>query len=214
MLHSNVAACELKSGRWREAADAASSAVDALNEVAKEELDVSTLDVGEIPIKTDDEEDVEEIPRPDITPPPKPSSSPSTTTTATTTNTTDQKPPSLPNDSPDLRPLRVKVLLRRAAALFELDSWQDLAASQSDYSLLLRLPASYTLGPSDRTLIRNRLAALSPRIDAAREREMGEMWGKLKSLGNGILKPFGLSTDNFNMIKDEKTGGYSMSFNQ
>lgn len=33
-------------------------------------------------------------------------------------------------------------------------------------------------------------------------------------LGNGILKPFGLSTDNFQMNKDEKTGGYSMNFSQ
>lgn len=74
------------------------------------------------------------------------------------------------------------------------------------------------------------LKELPPRTKAAQEKEMGEMMGKLKQvcittypreyfahcaqLGNGILKPFGLSTDNFQMVKDEKTGGYSMNFNQ
>jgi hypothetical protein len=58
------------------------------------------------------------------------------------------------------------------------------------------------------------LRDLPPRVKAAQEKEMGEMMGKLKELGNGILKPFGLSTDNFQMVKDEKTGGYSMNFNQ
>ena len=55
---------------------------------------------------------------------------------------------------------------------------------------------------------------LPPRLEEAKQKEMGEMISKLKQLGNGILKPFGLSTDNFNMVKDEKTGGYSLQFNQ
>lgn len=70
------------------------------------------------------------------------------------------------------------------------------------------------LSSADMKIVQRQLLQLPPRTKAAQEKEMAEMMGKLKSLGNGILKPFGLSTDNFQMIKDEKTGGYSMSFNQ
>ncbi|KAL5594651.1 hypothetical protein BROUX41_001570 [Berkeleyomyces rouxiae] len=70
------------------------------------------------------------------------------------------------------------------------------------------------LSAGDKKIVRAQLAALPPRIKAAQEAEMAEMWGKLKSLGNGLLKPFGLSTENFQMVKDEQSGGYSMSFNQ
>jgi hypothetical protein len=70
------------------------------------------------------------------------------------------------------------------------------------------------LSGADRKIVQQQLIKLPPLTKAAQEKEMGEMMGKLKQLGNGILKPFGLSTDNFQMVKDEKTGGYSMNFNQ
>lgn len=116
-----------------------------------------------------------------------------------------------PSRADDVARIRTKALLRRARARSEAGGWQNLAGAEEDYRALDRVPG---LGPADRRTVRAQLGALPPRTKAAQEAETAEMWGKLRQLGDGILKPFGLSTQNFQMVQDEKTGGYSVNFSQ
>lgn len=111
----------------------------------------------------------------------------------------------------DIHRIRLKSLLRRARARATAAGWHNLAGAEEDYKALAAMPG---LTPADERTVRRQLRELPPLTKAAQEKEMGEMWGKLKDLGNGILKPFGLSTNNFQMVQDENTGGYSMNFKQ
>ncbi|OCL10520.1 hypothetical protein AOQ84DRAFT_396811 [Glonium stellatum] len=111
----------------------------------------------------------------------------------------------------DIQKIRTKALLRRAKARKEIGGWAALQGSEEDYRRLSAMP---NLSPLDHKIVQNALRLLPQRLEEAKQKEMGEMVGKLKQLGNGILKPFGLSTDNFNFVKDETSGGYSMQFNQ
>lgn len=95
-------------------------------------------------------------------------------------------------------------LLRRAK-LFELDDKLDEALK--DYKRV------YELEPGQREAC-EAMIRLPPLIDERNERLKEEMLGKLKDLGNMILKPFGLSTSNFQMQKDPTSGSYSINFNQ
>ncbi|KIW94219.1 uncharacterized protein Z519_05535 [Cladophialophora bantiana CBS 173.52] len=134
----------------------------------------------------------------------------------------------------DVTRIRVKLLLRRARARTNMSSvsstfpstvsnpssttstsgsaWSSLSAALEDYKILSTTPQYWeTLPASDKKTVRDALVLLPPRIEEAKQKEVSEMMGKLKDLGNGILKPFGLSTDNFKVVKGEG-GGYSLSF--
>lgn len=136
----------------------------------------------------------------------------------------------------DIHRIRTKLLLRRARARSCLpnaskttdpeevndkskprlntdftSTWSTLSAALADYQLLATPPYFDTLPTTDQKTVRQALVTLPPQVEKAKEKEVGEMMAKLKDLGNGILKPFGLSTDMFKVQQGEG-GGYSLNF--
>lgn len=106
-------------------------------------------------------------------------------------------------------PEYIKALHRRAKANEEIDTWRSLDDALLDYEKIQKyLPVTSPFLKS----IRESISRVKPKLSEAQEREKAEMLKKLKNLGNNILGKFGLSTDNFKVIQDPKTGGYSISF--
>jgi len=107
-------------------------------------------------------------------------------------------------------PHYIKALQRRAASNEIIASWSALTSAREDYRTLLSLlPESST----QRSEINRTLRSLEPRIEDQQKKEMGEMMGKLKELGNTFLGNFGLSTDNFKFDPNGQ-GGYSVNFSR
>ena len=104
----------------------------------------------------------------------------------------------------DLRPTYMKAILRRAQVREHLDK---LTSALEDYKRVLELDPRQ--GPAMEAARR-----LPHQITAQQEKMKEECMGKLKDLGNLVLKPFGMSTDNFKMVQDPGTGGYNLSFSQ
>ncbi|XP_018577033.1 tetratricopeptide repeat protein 1 [Anoplophora glabripennis] len=98
----------------------------------------------------------------------------------------------------------VKAYLRRAK-LYE--ETEKLDESLEDYRKIL------TFDVSNAEALKA-VYRLPPLIEERNEKLKTEMLGKLKDLGNMILKPFGLSTENFQLNQDPNSGGYSINFAQ
>ncbi|KAI4198036.1 MAG: hypothetical protein LQ350_005547 [Teloschistes chrysophthalmus] len=203
VLKSNVAACHLKLADWKAAVDEATKSLEALDrldgppptpnpsdkkdERAADRVEKDTGEKGDddgvVELADDDGDEGEAL----------------------------EKLQKDDRRKDDIRRIRIKALMRRARARTEQGGWGNLQGALEDYQLLSTSPhLSPHLPPSSISTVRTALSTLPALISAAKEKEMGEMMGKLKELGNGILKPFGLSTESFRFEKDERTGGYSV----
>jgi tetratricopeptide (TPR) repeat protein len=199
VLRSNIAACHLKLAEWKEAVESATQALEALDRVDPPST-VAGAGAGagagggngnRIEEKVAEIEEVDDATEVRIS-------------ALSRTGHSIQ----------DVHKLRTKALLRRAKARREVGGWASLQGSLEDYQMLSRPPCSNSLTGMDQKTVQSALRELPPKLEETKNNEMAEMMGKLKGLGNSILKPFGLSTENFQFTKDEKSGGYSMNFNQ
>lgn len=189
VLKSNVSACHLKLLEWKAAIDSATSALDAIDRLILEENESKVSGAQE-----ENDSRIVEI------------GDEESDAFAKMDKMEERR-----RHLDSMNRIKVKSLLRRAKARMESGGWGNLQGAEEDYKAAAKFQS---LPTPDRKVVQKALADLPPRIQEAKDKEMGDMLGKLKEVGNGLLKPFGLSTDMFNMVKDEKTGGYSMNINQ
>lgn len=103
----------------------------------------------------------------------------------------------------ELNPQYLKALLRRAEIFEETDKLDD---ALKDYQTVL------TMDPRHVSAIKA-VRSLPGKIEERNEKMKAEMMDNLKKLGNMVLNPFGLSTDNFKMEQNEG-GSYNIQFQQ
>ncbi|XP_012664437.1 tetratricopeptide repeat protein 1 [Otolemur garnettii] len=103
-----------------------------------------------------------------------------------------------------LNPNYIRAILRRAELYEKTDKLDE---ALEDYKSILEKDPSIHQA-------REACMRLPKQIEERNERLKEEMLGKLKDLGNLVLRPFGLSTENFQIKQDSSTGSYSINFVQ
>ncbi|XP_034363470.1 tetratricopeptide repeat protein 1 [Arvicanthis niloticus] len=103
-----------------------------------------------------------------------------------------------------LNPTYIRAILRRAELYEKTDKLDE---ALEDYKSILEKDPSVHQA-------REACMRLPKQIEERNEKLKEEMLGKLKDLGNLVLRPFGLSTENFQIKQDSSTGSYSINFVQ
>ncbi|KAL8624120.1 hypothetical protein ACOMHN_036123 [Nucella lapillus] len=106
--------------------------------------------------------------------------------------------------SVELDPSYIKAYFRRADAYEKLEKLEE---ALKDHQKVVEMDR--TQAASFHACVR-----LEKEIQERNEKMKDEMLGKLKDLGNLVLRPFGLSTNNFQLQQDPNSGSYSVQFVQ
>ena len=169
-MKSNIAACHLKLEQWKEAIKSATESLDGLDRVEKADA-AEEKDEEEEKAKQKQEEDDHEVEEEIV------SSGAQKSAPAVQEQSAAEEARRKRRD--DVRRIRAKALMRRARARSELGGWSNLSGAEDDYKLL---SAMTNLSPADRKIVQSQLRNLPPKVKEAQEKEMGEMWGKLKDV--------------------------------
>ncbi|CAN2391341.1 tetratricopeptide repeat [Pristimantis euphronides] len=102
----------------------------------------------------------------------------------------------------ELNPDYIRALLRRAELYEKTDKLDEALA---DYQSVLE--KDFSCHQAKEACMR-----LPQQIQERNEKLKEEMMSKLKDFGNLVLRPFGLSTNNFQVNQDTTTGSYSINF--
>ncbi|XP_052385346.1 tetratricopeptide repeat protein 1-like [Oncorhynchus keta] len=104
----------------------------------------------------------------------------------------------------ELNPNYMRAILRRAELYEKTDKLDE---ALEDYKAALEKDP-------DLPSAREACMRLPQQIHERNEKLKDDMMGKLEDLGNMFLRPFGLSTSNFQVNQDSGTGSYSVNFVQ
>jgi hypothetical protein len=165
VLHSNIAACYLKMEDWKAAVDSATVSIDRLDKVMppsaqiKDDSKEKTASNppgkdtdGVVEISGDDEEAEEK----EL-----------------------QRLKDQDEQRSNVMRIRAKSLMRRAKAKSQIGGWGSLQGAAEDYQTL---SAMENLPADDKRIVQRALRDLPEQIKQAREKEMGDMMGKLKDV--------------------------------
>ncbi|TRY76282.1 hypothetical protein TCAL_10210 [Tigriopus californicus] len=109
------------------------------------------------------------------------------------------------SESLELKPDYLKALVRRAQAYEDHDKPHE---ALKDFEKVL------TLDPKHAQANVAARVRLPEKVKIKDEQLKAEMMTNLKKLGNMVLNPFGLSTENFQFVQDPESGNYSVNFSQ